>query len=209
VRKVVWIIIILLALLVGAMSFMYLFDGVNEGYLELKSKEVIKSRLWWSFLYIHIVTGGVAIVIGWMQFSKKIQTSYVKWHRNVGKIYVVMSLICAISGFYIGFYATGGCIPASGFMAIALIYFYTTLKGFLAIKNKQITEHQNFMTYSYAACLAAVTLRIYIPLSFALKIDYILAYSIIAWVAWLPNLAIAWWVNENRSKKDKLLLAIP
>ena len=200
-RKVVWI-IILLALLVSVMSFMYLFDGVNEGYLELKSKEVLKSRLWWSFLYTHIVTGGIAIVIGWIQFSKRMQTTYVKWHRTLGKIYVVMTLLCAISGFYIGFFATGGWIPATGFIAMALIYFYTTLQGFLAIKNKQITAHQNYMTYSYAACLAAVTLRIYIPLSFVLEIDYILAYSIIAWVSWIPNLAIAWWVNKRREKTN-------
>ena len=200
-RKVVWI-IILLALLVSVMSFMYLFDGVNEGYLELKSKEVLKSRLWWSFLYTHIVTGGIAIVIGWIQFSKRMQTTYVKWHRTLGKIYVVMALLCAISGFYIGFFATGGLIPATGFIAMALIYFYTTLQGFLAIKNKQITAHQNYMTYSYAACLAAVTLRIYIPLSFVLEIDYILAYSIIAWVSWIPNLAIAWWVNKRREKTN-------
>ena len=201
-RKVVWIIIILLALLVSVMSFMYLFDGVNEGYLELKSKEVLKSRLWWSFLYTHIVTGGIAIVIGWIQFSKRMQTTYVKWHRTLGKIYVVMALLCAISGFYIGFFATGGWIPATGFIAMALISFYTTLQGFLAIKNKQITAHQNYMTYSYAACLAAVTLRIYIPLSFVLEIDYILAYSIIAWVSWIPNLAIAWWVNKRREKTN-------
>ena len=200
-RKVVWI-IILLALLVSVMSFMYLFDGVNEGYLELKSKEVLKSRLWWSFLYTHIVTVGIAIVIGWIQFSKRMQTTYVKWHRTLGKIYVVMTLLCAISGFYIGFFATGGWIPATGFIAMALIYFYTTLQGFLAIKNKQITAHQNYMTYSYAACLAAVTLRIYIPLSFVLEIDYILAYSIIAWVSWIPNLAIAWWVNKRREKTN-------
>ena len=119
-RKVVWIIIILLALLVSVMSFMYLFDGVNEGYLELKSKEVLKSRLWWSFLYTHIVTVGIAIVIGWIQFSKRMQTTYVKWHRTLGKIYVVMALLCAISGFYIGFFATGGWIPATGFIAMAL-----------------------------------------------------------------------------------------
>ena len=200
-RKVVWI-IILLALLVSVMSFMYLFDGVNEGYLELKSKEVLKSRLWWSFLYTHIVTVGIAIVIGWIQFSKRMQTTYVKWHRTLGKIYVVMALLCAISGFYIGFFATGGWIPATGFIAMALIYFYTTLQGFLAIKNKQITAHQIYMTYSYAACLAAVTLRIYIPLSFVLEIDYILAYSIIAWVSWIPNLAIAWWVNKRREKTN-------
>ena len=199
-RKVVWFIIILLALLVGIMSFMYLIYGANEGYLELKSKEVLKSWLWWSILYIHIATGGIAIVIGWAQFSKKMQTTFIKWHRNLGKIYVVMALLCAISGLYIGWYATGGWIPATGFITIAMIYFYTTLKGFLSIKNKQITEHQNYMTYSYAACLATVTLRIYIPLSFALEIDYILAYSIIAWVAWVPNLAIAWWVNEKREK---------
>lgn len=179
---------------------MYLFYGINEGYLELKAKEVLKSKFWWSFLYTHIATGGLAIVIGWLQFSKKMQSKYVKWHRRMGKIYVVMAFVCAISGFYIGFYATGGWIPATGFMTIALIYFYTTLKGFLAIRNKQIIEHQNFMTYSYAACLAAVNLRIYIPLSFNLGIDYILAYSIIAWLAWVPNLAIAWWVNEKRSK---------
>lgn len=199
-RKVVWIIIILFALLVGVLSFMYLFDGINEGYLEFKAKEVVKSKLWWSFIYTHIATGGVAIIIGWLQFSKKMQSEYVKWHRMLGKIYVVMAIICAISGVYIGFFATGGWIPAIGFIAIALIYFYTTLKGFLAIKNKQIIEHQNYMTYSYAACLAAVTLRIYIPLSFALGIGYLFAYSIIAWVAWVPNLAIAWWVNEKRSK---------
>ena len=100
-RKVVWI-IILLALLVSVMSFMYLFDGVNEGYLELKSKEVLKSRLWW------------------IQFSKRMHTTYVKWHRTLGKIYVVMTLLCAISGFYIGFFATGGWIPATGFIAMAL-----------------------------------------------------------------------------------------
>ena len=113
-----------------------------------------------------------------------------------------MALLCAISGFYIGFFATGGWIPATGFIAMALIYFYTTLQGFLAIKNKQITAHQNYMTYSYAACLAAVTLSIYIPLSFVLEIDYILAYSIIAWVSWIPNLAIAWWVNKRREKTN-------
>lgn len=107
--------------LIGKCDVFYVsFDGVNEGYLELKSKEVLKSRLWWSFLYTHIVTGGIAIVIGWIQFSKRMQTTYVKWHRTLGKIYVVMTLLCAISGFYIGFFATGGWIPATGFIAMAL-----------------------------------------------------------------------------------------
>jgi uncharacterized membrane protein len=200
-RKVVWIIIILLALLVGIMSFMYLIYGVNEGYLELKSKEVLKNRLWWSFIYTHITTGGIAIVIGWAQFSKIIQSKYVKWHRILGKIYIVVALLCAISGFYIGFYATGGWIAAGGFITVSLIYFYTTLKGFLTIRKKEIVAHQNMMTYSYSVCLAAVTLRIYMPLSFVFEIDYNLAYSIIAWMSWIPNLGIAWWINQKRENQ--------
>lgn len=207
-KKVVWIIIILLALLVGVVSSMYLFYGVSEGFLELKSEKVTGSNTWWGFLYTHIATGAVAIVIGWVQFSKKIQTRYTQWHRTIGKVYIVTALICAISGIYIGFYATGGWVAASGFISVAAIYFYTTLQGYLTIRNKQIVAHQNMMTYSYAVCLAAVTLRIYIPLSFALEIEYILAYSIIAWVAWIPNLGIAWWVNRNRSKNlNRILLA--
>lgn len=199
-KKVVWIFIVLLALLVGVVTSMYLFYGVSEGFLELKSKEVIGSNTWWGFLYTHIVTGSLAILIGWMQFSKKMQTRYTQWHRTIGKVYVVSALLCAISGLYIGFYATGGWVAASGFISVAVVYFYTTLQGYLTIRNKQIVAHQNMMTYSYAACLAAVTLRLYIPLSFVLEIEYILAYSIIAWVSWLPNLGIAWWVNQNRSK---------
>jgi uncharacterized membrane protein len=199
-KKVVWIFIVLLALLVGVVTSMYLFYGVSEGFLELKSKEVIGSNTWWGFLYTHIATGSLAILIGWMQFRKKMQTRYTQWHRTIGKVYVVSALLCAISGLYIGFYATGGWVAASGFISVAVVYFYTTLQGYLTIRNKQIVAHQNMMTYSYAACLAAVTLRIYIPLSFALEIEYILAYSIIAWMSWLPNLGIAWWVNQNRSK---------
>jgi hypothetical protein len=115
-------------------------------------------------------------------------------------------LPCAVTGFYVGFHATGGWIAASGFMSIAIIYFYTTLKGYLSIRTGQIVAHQNMMTYSYSLCLAAVTLRIYIPLSYLFGIDYILAYSIIAWVAWLPNLCIARWINQIRDDIDPIIL---
>lgn len=54
------------------------------------------------------------------------------------------------------------------------------------------------MTYSYATCLAAVSLRLYVPLSSLITDNYILSYTIIAWFAWVPNLFIAYWINKNR-----------
>lgn len=202
-KKVFWVIIVVLAILVGLIPVFYIKDGVSEGYLELKSQEVLRSKIWWFFLYTHIISGGIAILIGWIQFNKSLREKRVCWHRTVGKLYFISSLIAAISGFHLGFYATGGWISAIGFITVSCIYFYTTLMGFIVIRKKQLVQHQNFMTYSYATCLAAVSLRVFVPLSSLITDNYTLSYTIIAWFAWIPNLMIAYWVNKNR--KDKML----
>jgi hypothetical protein len=43
---------------------------------------------------------------------------------------------------------------------------------------------------SYALTLAAVTLRIYLPLSHALEIGFEDAYRLVSWLCWVPNLVI-------------------
>ncbi len=71
--KFLWIIIVLLALLVGYIPIAYLYYGVGEGYLAMKSEAVKGSQIWWVFLYTHMISGGIAILIGWVQFSKWMQ----------------------------------------------------------------------------------------------------------------------------------------
>lgn len=204
-KKIFWIILVLLAIMVGFIPVTYLVYGVNEGYLQLKSAALLKNNLWWAILYSHFTSGGIAILIGWLQFSKWLQTKYRNWHRVIGKVYFISAIICSISGFYVGVYATGGWVAKLGFMTVASIYFYTTLMGFLVIKKGEVFAHQNFMTYSYAVCLAAVSLRLMTPLSYLLGFDYIISYTIIAWSAWLPNLCIAWWINRNRESSNETL----
>ena len=197
-KKLLWVIIVILAILVGSIPIIYLAYGVSEGYLSLKKPEVLRSIAWKIFLYIHMISGGMAILIGWIQFSKKLLQKRPAWHRTIGKTYLVSALLCAISGFYVGIFATGGWIPSAGFITVSCIYFYTSWMGFVHIKNKQIIKHQNMMTYSYAVCLAAVSLRLSTPIAYLLGFDYISSYSVIAWSAWIPNLLIAYWVNKNR-----------
>ena len=47
------------------------------------------------------------------------------------------------------------------------------------------------MIRSWSLTFAAVTLRIYIPVSVVLGIRFELAYPAIAWLAWVPNLLVA------------------
>jgi hypothetical protein len=47
------------------------------------------------------------------------------------------------------------------------------------------------MTRNFALTFAAVTLRIWVPASFVSGIPLAVAYPIIAWLCWVPNLLVA------------------
>ena len=69
-----------------------------------------------------------------------------------------------------------------------------------------LPHHQKMMIYSYAACFAAVTLRIYLPILSILFHDFIKAYILVAWLCWIPNIIVAYFlVQQIQHQKDKKL----
>ena len=57
------------------------------------------------------------------------------------------------------------------------------------------------MIRSFALTFAAVTLRIWLGISQASGMDFDVAYPVIAWVAWVPNLLVAeWWIRRGRRR---------
>lgn len=197
IKKILWVIIVLLAILVGLVPLTYVEQGRSAGFLELKDPALLDSWDWQIAFNAHIISGGIAILIGWIQFNRRLLAKRSNWHRTIGKVYVISALICALSGIYVGYYATGGPIAAAGFMTVGVIYFYTTLKGYLYIRNKDLVAHQKMMLYSYAVCLAAVTLRLYVPFLTIYFDDYFRAYRVVAWLSWIPNLLIAKLLSRN------------
>jgi hypothetical protein len=47
------------------------------------------------------------------------------------------------------------------------------------------------MVRNFALTFAAVTLRLYLPASMAAGIAFELAYPVIAWLCWVPNVVLA------------------
>jgi len=195
-----------LALFVGFYPFKYFFGDRNVGLLQLKTEAVLTNPFWNIGFYSHIIPGGIALLLGWIQFNKRIRTKRLTWHRAIGKVYVSAALISSIAGIYIATYATGGIITTSGFMCLGLFWFYSTYKGYSSIREKDINTHKEMMIYSYAACLAAVTLRIYLPLLSLAFGDFIKAYLIVAWLSWVPNLVIALYINKRRKTAANVIL---
>ncbi len=98
---------------------------------------------------------------------------------------------------YIALFATGGIVASLGFIGMGSVWFLTTFKAYRDIRNRKILSHQRMMIYSYATCLAAVTLRIYLPIFISFFNDFNKAYVSVSWLSWVPNLIVAYFIIQN------------
>ena len=197
-NKVAWFVFVTLAICIGLYPLFYLFVDREFGLLASKSESLLSNIIWNISFYGHITFGGIALLIGWMQFSKKMRSNDLKRHRLIGKVYVLSVLVSGFCGVYIGFYATGGLVSSLGFILLGAFWLYTTIKAYKAGCNGDIELHQGFMIYSYALCFAAVTLRIWLPLLTIGFGDFVPAYRVVAWLCWVPNVVFAYfWVRRK------------
>ncbi|SHG56612.1 DUF2306 domain-containing protein [Flavobacterium defluvii] len=191
---------ILLAIIIGLYPIIYFLIDRKFGLLQTKSDELLSNFCWNVAFYSHIIPGGIALLVGWIQFIPKLRSKKIKLHRNIGKLYVASVLISSLSGIYIGVFATGGIWSAIGFISLALIWFTSTLLAYLTIKKGKINEHHKMMIYSYAACSAAITLRIWLPLLVLTLKDFTIAYRITAWVCWIPNIIFGYFLIKKLNR---------
>lgn len=197
IKKLSWILFAVLALLMGLYPAIYLFADRKFGLLSSKTNELLADPIWNIGFYTHIFFAGLALLIGWTQFSSKLRNKNIAVHQMTGKVYVVSALVSSLAGIYIGIFATGGLVSSMGFICLGVIWFYTTLLAYLNIRNKRIAQHQKMMIFSYAACFAGVTLRIWLPILTNIFGDFITAYTIVAWLCWVPNLIVAYFITKR------------
>ena len=202
-KKASWITIGILSTLVGLYPIIYFLTDRRFGLLSSKSVELLNDNVWNIAFYGHITLGGLALLIGWLQFSNRLRIKKPEWHRAIGKIYVISVLISGVCGLFIALYATGGIISVLGFFTLGLIWLTTTVLGFKAIKKGNVALHEKFMIFSYAACFAAVTLRIWLPLLTIVIGEFNSAYRIVAWLCWGPNIIVAFLIVRNKKTQTK------
>jgi len=197
-NKVSWVVFVVLAIAVGLYPLTYFLIDREFGLLASKSDELLSNTIWNIGFYGHILFGGLALLIGWIQFSQRLRNANLKRHRNIGKVYIISALISGLSALYIAFFATGGFISSLGFICLGIIWLFTTFRAYIAARKKDFSLHKGFMIYSYAACFAAVTLRIWLPILNIIFEDFVTSYRIVAWLCWVPNIVFAFfWVRRK------------
>jgi uncharacterized membrane protein len=201
-----WTIFIFFSVVIGLYPMVYWLFDMSQGLLASKDLELLQSNVWNTAFYLHISLGAVAMLTGWSQFLKGFRNRNLTAHRTLGKVYLIAVMISGLAGLYIAGFASGGIISVLGFGGLALAWLFTSSRAYLSIRKKDIDHHQYWMIRSYALCWAAVTLRIWLPLfQFALGMEFIIAYRIIAWLCWVPNLVVAEMIVSNLKKARKIL----
>lgn len=146
-------------------------------------------------VYLHVFAAAVALLLGPFQFSTRLRSNRPQLHRWMGRLYLGIGvLVGGLSGLYISQFAFGGIVARLGFAALAVCWLYTGWRAFIAIRHRVIAEHRKWMVRNFSLAFAAVMLRLYVPASVLAGADFAVAYAVIAWLCWVPNLVIAEWM---------------
>ncbi len=153
-------------------------------------------------IYTHAFASIVALALGPFQFSEKLRQKHTDFHRWLGRTYLAVGvLVGGFSGLYMSQYAFGGSMAKLGFAVLAILWLYTGLRAYLAVRDGAIDEHRKWMARNYSLTFAAVMLRLYLPASMVAGIEFTLAYPVIAWLCWVPNLVFVEW-QYNRAHNN-------
>ena len=149
-------------------------------------------------IYTHAFAASVALALGPFQFSARLRKNYAGLHRWLGRTYLVVGvLVGGLAGLYMSRYAFGGLPARLGFGLLASCWLYTGVRAYVAVRRGAIHEHRKWMVRNFSLTFAAVTLRLYLALSMVAGIEFSLAYPIIAWLCWVPNVLFAEWFYNN------------
>jgi len=141
----------------------------------------------------HLAFGGIAIASGALQFHTGLRTKRPHTHRLLGRFYLAAVLISGLSAVLLAPSSSGGVVAHFGFGMLGVLWVGTTIAAVAKARAGRLGAHRTWMIRSYALCLAAVTLRIYLPFSQVLGISFSEAYPAISWLCWVPNLIVAEW----------------
>ena len=192
------------AALVAVASLRFLALGVSAS-MEFVAHNLDGNAL---MLYAHIGVAPIALALMPFQFMTRLRASRPKLHRWLGRGYVVSILISGIAGLQLAFHTTAGTFAATGFAILAVLWLATTGIAFAFALRRQFPRHRAWMLRSAALTFAAVTLRVYLGSSMAAGVDFEVAYPLIAWLCWVPNvLVMEAYLQMVRPGKARLISA--
>jgi uncharacterized membrane protein len=160
------------------------------------------------WLFVHVVAGLIATLIGWYQFIPSFRNRYLRVHRVVGRVYLACIAVAALTAAYLAYLSPGmDTVGKISFMVIPFVWIGTISLGFAAIRRRRIDQHLEWMLRSYVVtCFFTifVILTKYLPYE-AMGTTYETSVVGITWFSW----AVPVFVTEMVLQGRKIFAAKP
>lgn len=190
-----------LSVVVALVSYRFVAVGMEAAYASATHQLLTSEKAF----YLHIITAPIALFIAPFQLSKRFRAKSIRRHRVMGGLYCAAVFLAGVTGVLIGFTARGGLIAQSGFVLLAVIWLIATLRALQVVRRGQIALHQEWMIRSIALTFAGVTLRLLLPAQLLAGISIDVAYPVVAWLCWVPNLVVVEYViRKSRVSNGEL-----
>lgn len=190
-NRLLWGVMTLLSIMVAGYAFASMVGFRNDFVQNLFATKATLG-------FMHLGGGGIALAVGGFQFSRSLRRRRLALHRLLGRVYVIAVLVGGSAGALLGSTTVGGLPARTGFTMLGALWLISTLAAFARVRGGDLRAHQIWMIRSFALCLAAVTLRIYLPIGEVLGYGFDQSYPAIAWLCWVPNLVVAEWLVVAR-----------
>jgi uncharacterized membrane protein len=154
-------------------------------------------------LGVHVLSGMLALLIGPLQFVRRLRRRFVPVHRFMGATYVASATALGVTGLILAPTAYTGLVASAGFTVLDLLMLFTTWTAVRMIMAGRYGEHRRWMIRSFSLIMAGVMLRVWSPIYDGLAavgiVDFSFetAYAAIAWLCWVPNLLLAIWFTRH------------
>jgi hypothetical protein len=153
---------------------------------------------------IHILPGFLFVVLGLLQFSKRIRFRWPHVHRWSGRIVLASGIVIGITGLIMGFkMPISGVSLTSATTLFGALFLFSLIKGFLHIRNRNITLHRQWMIRAFAIGMAVTTTRPIMGVFFAtssltgLTVEDFFGTAL--WIGFTLHLIAAEaWINHTR-----------
>lgn len=148
--------------------------------------------------YTHIVMAGIALAVGPFQFVKAIRRRAPRVHRWIGRTYVASIMLGGVAAFVMSFFSEAGFVGFFGFGSLAVLWEWTTYRGYHAARERDFASHQAWMIRSFALTFAAPTLRLWLGTLIGVFMlggghgdPFKAVYPAVPFLCWLPNIVVA------------------
>lgn len=159
---------------------------------------------------LHVLPGGVFLLVAPFQFSTWIRTRHIRFHRWSGRILLPAAFVSVLAGLYFGILIPyGGPGEAAAITVFGGLFVMAICRAFLAIRRHQVARHREWMIRVFAIAIAISTVRVVAGvLDVALTPGGIRPpdlFVLSLWSGWVITLGVAEvWIRYTRPRRHVL-----